>query len=124
MTEPREAVPSFEHDVECDWNLLSTCNYRCAYCFHSPEVLGSKLETFATPDEWRAAFDATGKRWLIHITGGEPTVYPDFLELCEALTQRHCISINTNLSQPVIRKLAGPRRSLPRQFHQCGPARG
>jgi MoaA/NifB/PqqE/SkfB family radical SAM enzyme len=97
----------FDYDIECDWLFLWTCNYRCGYCFISPELLGSKIKVYATPEEWRAAFDATGKRWLIHLTGGEPTVYPDFLELCEELTKSHLISLNSNLSRPVVRKLAG-----------------
>jgi MoaA/NifB/PqqE/SkfB family radical SAM enzyme len=97
----------FDYDIECDWLFLWTCNYRCSYCFVSPGLLGSKIKVHATPEEWRAAFDATGKRWLIHLTGGEPTVYPDFLELCEALTESHTVSLNSNLSRPVVRKLAG-----------------
>ena len=96
-----------DYDVEGDWTFLTTCNYRCSYCFVPPEELGAKIEIFATPEQWRAAFDATGKRWLIHLTGGEPTVYPDFMALCEALTQRHVISINSNLSRPVVRQMAG-----------------
>ena len=41
------------------------------------------------------------------MTGGEPTVYPDFLAICEALTKRHVISLNSNLSRPVVRTMAG-----------------
>lgn len=106
-------APVFDYEMECDWHLLWTCNYRCPYCFISPEKLGSKLKTFATAEEWGTAFDATGKRWLIHMTGGEPTIYPNFAELCETLTARHHISLNSNLSRPAVRELAGrvdPRR--------------
>ena len=107
------SAPSFDYEMECDWHLLWTCNYRCGYCFFSPEKLGSKLRTFAAPEQWAAAFDATGKRWLIHMTGGEPTIYPKFTELCERLTKRHLISLNSNLSRASVRTLAGrvdPRR--------------
>ena len=96
-----------DYDVECDWYLLSTCNYRCSYCFLPSEALGAKLQQFATPEEWEAAFDATGKRWLIHITGGEPTLYPGFVAICESLTRRHIISINSNLSRSSVRAMAG-----------------
>ena len=34
----------------------------------------------------------------MHMTGGEPSIYPDFVELCERLTARHFISINSNLT--------------------------
>jgi MoaA/NifB/PqqE/SkfB family radical SAM enzyme len=93
-------------DIEADWHLLHTCNFRCEYCFCSPELLGRKLHTYASPQIWTAAFEATGMRWLIHMTGGEPTIYPEFVELCEGLTRAHMISLNTNLSNPCIKEFA------------------
>jgi MoaA/NifB/PqqE/SkfB family radical SAM enzyme len=95
-----------DYDVECDWYLLSTCNYRCSYCFLAPEDLGAKLRKYATAEQWESAFNATGRSWLIHVTGGEPTVYPDFVEICELLTRNHVISINSNLSRSVVRTMA------------------
>jgi MoaA/NifB/PqqE/SkfB family radical SAM enzyme len=86
------------YNVEADWHLLETCNYRCGYCFFGAETLGSKLRTFASPQGWKSAFDATGDIWLLHMTGGEPSIYPDFVELCESLSERHYISINSNLT--------------------------
>jgi MoaA/NifB/PqqE/SkfB family radical SAM enzyme len=91
-----------EHDIEGDWLLFTTCNYRCDYCFLSERALGRKVVVQATPAEWRAAFERTGKTWLLHMTGGEPTHYPDLVELCAALTQRHTISLNSNLTGPAI----------------------
>lgn len=89
------------YEIEADWQLLNTCNYRCSYCFFSPDTLGEKLKTHASPEQWRSAFDATGYIWLLHITGGEPSAYPSFTGLSEALTRRHFISINSNLSRPL-----------------------
>jgi molybdenum cofactor biosynthesis enzyme MoaA len=86
------------YTIEADWHMLDTCNYRCAYCFFGPETLGAKLRTFSDPEGWSSAFDATGAIWLLHMTGGEPSIYPDFVELCERLTARHFISINSNLT--------------------------
>jgi MoaA/NifB/PqqE/SkfB family radical SAM enzyme len=86
------------YTIEADWHMLDTCNYRCAYCFFGPETLGVKLRTFSDPKGWSSAFDATGAIWLLHMTGGEPSIYPDFVELCERLTALHFISINSNLT--------------------------
>ncbi len=94
------------YDVEADWQLLNTCNYRCDYCFFSPAVLGEKLRRYASPAEWRGAFDATGLTWLLHMTGGEPTIYPGFADLCALLTERHFISLNSNLTQSALGRFA------------------
>lgn len=92
---------SMNYDIEADWHLLNTCNYRCDYCFSPHDKLGQKLRTHASPQQWQAAFDATGYTWLLHMTGGEPSIYPSFAELSEALTTRHFISMNSNLSRPL-----------------------
>ena len=88
------------YDIEADWVLLRTCNFRCTYCAILPEDLGGKISVYASPREWLDAFNETGKSWLLHITGGEPSIYPGFVELCEHLTRDHYSSINTNFANP------------------------
>lgn len=95
-----------KYDVEADWMLLTSCNFRCAYCFFSAAFLKAKLRIYGTHVQWKDGFDATGKTWLIHITGGEPTIYPGFADLCEQLSQNHYLSINSNLSHHSIEALA------------------
>lgn len=46
-----------------------------------------------------AAFDQTGRTWLLHPTRGEPGAYPGFAALCRELTRSHLVSLNTNLTQ-------------------------
>jgi MoaA/NifB/PqqE/SkfB family radical SAM enzyme len=94
--------PGVNIDIEADFTLFTTCNYGCDYCFFPEEALRRKLPKIASPEEWGQAFDRTGLTWLVHLTGGEPTVLPTFVELCERLTQRHYLSLNTNLSRPNI----------------------
>lgn len=86
------------YDIEADWILFSGCNYRCQYCFWSGEVLGARPVPPAEVDRLVDFFDRTEKRWLIHLTGGEPFLYPQFVELVQRLTQRHRVSVNSNLS--------------------------
>jgi MoaA/NifB/PqqE/SkfB family radical SAM enzyme len=95
-----------KYDIEVDWHLLDTCNYRCSYCFYSADRLGSKLSAFASAPTWRSAFDTSGKVWLVHITGGEPSAYPDFVALSEGLTVNHYISVNSNLTGPSLAKFS------------------
>jgi MoaA/NifB/PqqE/SkfB family radical SAM enzyme len=95
-----------KYDIEADWRLLNTCNYRCAYCFSDAAVLGEKLRSFASPETWETAFNTSGKTWLLHMTGGEPSIYPNFVELCHRLTRRHYISFNSNLTNASIADFA------------------
>lgn len=39
-----------------------TCNYRCAYCFLPPAVLGEKLTVHAEPETWKQAFERVESR--------------------------------------------------------------
>jgi MoaA/NifB/PqqE/SkfB family radical SAM enzyme len=102
----RVSEVSMLYDFEADWTLLNTCNYRCKYCFLPTSALGEKLIAHAEPQAWRRAFDRTGSTWLLHITGGEPTLYPDFAALCQSLTARHYLSFNSNLTHPSIVEVA------------------
>lgn len=95
-----------DYQVEADWKMLDGCNFRCGYCFWSPESLGSKISGLPSAEEWAAAFDGTGKSWLLHMTGGEPSLYPDFPRLAERLAERHCLSVNSNFSHPNIADMA------------------
>jgi MoaA/NifB/PqqE/SkfB family radical SAM enzyme len=36
------------------------------------------------------------------MSGGEPFFHPDFIDLCKGLTKKHCISLNTNLSNQLV----------------------
>jgi MoaA/NifB/PqqE/SkfB family radical SAM enzyme len=104
-----------QYDTEADWILLETCNFRCPYCFFPAATLGAKIKIYGTAAQWREGFKATGKTWLLHITGGEPSIYPGFVELCDELSQEHYLSINSNLSHPSIKAFA--RRIRPERVH-------
>jgi len=85
------------YDIETDWIIMSTCNFRCNYCFWGEDDLGRKIEPPGAIEEFVHYFDESGLIWLLHITGGEPFFYPRFVELCQLLTQKHYISLNSNV---------------------------
>jgi MoaA/NifB/PqqE/SkfB family radical SAM enzyme len=95
-----------DYQIEADWKLLGACNFRCPYCFIPVEELAGKVRRFASPADWRRAFDETGKIWLLHLTGGEPSVYTDFAPLCDELTRAHYISLNSNLTNASLTRFA------------------
>jgi hypothetical protein len=55
-------LAKLKYDVEGDWILLQSCNFRCNYCFISPLDLGARITTHGSNAQWAEGFDATGKR--------------------------------------------------------------
>lgn len=107
-----------EYDRIAMWLLNTECNFECPYCFYddSQRSLKTRLADwvrgkvpaldpyktrFIKPDEIGEFFDRTGERWWIMISGGEPFVYPRFVEIVERLTRKHLVTIGTNLSLPI-----------------------
>ncbi len=86
-----------EHcDIEIKWHVNYRCNFRCTYCFSRPKWKKSwKLWDI---DKIVDGFNRLGLTCHIFLTGGEPFLFPNFIDLCKKLTKRHIISIVTNLS--------------------------
>lgn len=84
------------------WQLNDACNFNCIYWFRNTlELLRLGEHPFYgmyKPEHSAPCFDRTGKKWRIHMFGGEPFLYPDFIEPCFQLTKKHILSLNTNLS--------------------------
>jgi MoaA/NifB/PqqE/SkfB family radical SAM enzyme len=94
-------------DFEFDWHLTNRCNFFCEYCHPQIRyVLNKKDLNEPDADLVVRRFDETGKVCLVHMSGGEPFLFPGFVDLCAGLTRRHHISINTNLASPDIRAFA------------------
>lgn len=108
------------YDIEGDWILFSTCNYRCTYCFWDETALGAKIAPIAPVDQLADFFDRSELTWLLHLTGGEPFIYPDFVQLCRLLTRRHLISINTNADSPHISAFVDTVDPSRVDFVNCG----
>ena len=106
------------YDKIAMWLLNLECNFKCPYCFFNDSQRGLKTRVgdwvrdkipainpykthFITPEEIGRFFDETAKRWWLVISGGEPFVYPKFVEIVERLAQKHLITIGTNLGLPI-----------------------
>ena len=123
---------SEESEYQVQWRLNERCNFRCAYCFregrdqhradehpdcgkYSPEHIARSFDSVFAPKTFLRQSGAktpgrknvaTGKTWRIRLTGGEPFLYPGFIALAQALTRRHRLAVNTNLSAPAVRDFA------------------
>lgn len=95
---PRGAMATTLHIC---WMLHNQCNHKCSYC-HEANYGGSHqwLKYDHVVRFFEQVFAHYGEfqtRFLVSLTGGEPTIWPDFLRLCEFLTERGClIGMTTN----------------------------
>lgn len=100
------------------WYLNNECNYRCSYC--KPQDIKT---VFAGVDKWFAIWDDIYNKYgscHIHISGGEPFIYPDFIKLITGLSKKHTLEFSTNLSQdmtPFIDNISPQRARLGGSFH-------
>ncbi|MEM7818296.1 MAG: radical SAM protein [Candidatus Aenigmatarchaeota archaeon] len=83
-----------------DWHLTDYCNFDCVYCHPQIKAVKNRpLPYSMKSDEVAKCFNQLKKRCLISLSGGEPFLYPDFINLCKHLTKGgNYLSINTNLS--------------------------
>jgi MoaA/NifB/PqqE/SkfB family radical SAM enzyme len=81
------------------------CNFNCPYCYYPDKNIRHTLEKKG---------EIKGKEFLsklhnchINMTGGEPFLYPNFIEICTLLTKNeNTIGILTNLSSDLIYEFA------------------
>ncbi len=92
---PRRAPP---YKVHWNWEIILPCNYRCRYC-----VVHNESASFLTlpVEEWRKIWGRMFKLYgccQVRFAGGEPTIYPDFINLVAMILEMHTVDITTNLS--------------------------
>lgn len=94
------------YDIIADWGINKFCNFRCEYCFIQNSAKQNSIYKGHDITKIINGFNKFGKIFWIHMSGGEPFLQPNFVELCEMLTKKHYISINTNLSMKNIYEFA------------------
>lgn len=95
-TYPKEYPP---RRVFFNWELTHDCNYTCSYC----QTWRDDVETpkYYSPAEWKRAWDRIFDKYyssLVRFSGGEPSIYPGFVDMVAAVADKHSIDITTNLS--------------------------
>lgn len=107
------------YEIEADWILNEFCNYACDYCFSHAKI-EHQLAGSISAKEYLDFFNSTGKTWLFHFTGDEPLFYPNFSELCQVLSTKHLIALNSNLSTGEIQRFADLIDSCRVEYIHCG----
>lgn len=118
------------HRVFLTWDIHYGCNYQCSYCntpkpWDPPGKWDKNRDKIVYPhtdkllEIWQDIYNKYGS-CEIHITGGEPFVYPSFLKLIHFLSTIHTLEIITNLSTDVneiINNVAPDRVRIGTTFH-------
>lgn len=88
--------------ISFSWNIHYKCNYRCPYCWFNDNWIGLvKYNIYPSLDKLLKAWENIYNKYgsvHIDIAGGEPFIYPDFIEVIAGVSCFHEIGITTNLS--------------------------
>lgn len=116
-----------DYELQVSINLLEECNYNCAYCYvpyrcekYKPikdrlykikekfknSLLRRKKLIQLDNDKIFFNIQKLNKKTFISLDGGEPFLFPKFIDLCKLLTKKYDIQIFTNLSQKSIYRFA------------------
>lgn len=100
-------LADFKHEREftVNWLISNLCDFRCSYCVEVGQYNGVlvSLEDMKRAVDSIAALDRDRIRFTL--TGGEPTIHPNFISLVEYIFER-CgerafVHIMTNLNRPL-----------------------
>ncbi|MCB4792842.1 MAG: radical SAM protein [Elusimicrobia bacterium] len=112
--------------IKIVWDFSCYCDYKCEYCFYTGsgwdniKALHGKDRLALELDElWKAVYEKYGS-CKIYFTGGEPFLYPDFVNIIAKISNYHKIHITSNLSQNLdifIKTISPDKVSLNSTYH-------
>ncbi len=91
---------SFAEEYLCDnedviiWCINRKCNFNCKYCHFASNQQEARFDV----ETIKNSFNRDNKKWHIVVTGGEPLLKNDIIDIFEALSEKHTLFVNTNLS--------------------------
>jgi len=110
--------------IKFAWDVHYRCNFRCPYCWFYKEWAKMSVRNLdLSPDEWMVHWKRIYDRYgevKVEIVGGEPFIYPDFIELVRKLSDMHLVKITTNLSGDVerfVKQVSPERVNLDLNYH-------
>jgi len=114
---PRKDPP---YKVYWNWDITYDCNYKCSYC-----DLRRRQDRYPYVEigRWKKIWDEIfEKYWCCHVrfSGGEPFVYPHFIDLIAMLSEKHTVDVTTNLSFDIdafLKRISPGGVSLSASFH-------
>jgi len=107
------------------WDITYECNYKCSYCAFggAPNAYKPHPTLYLEVPKWIKIWEEIYKRYgscEIHFAGGEPFLYPDFMNLIENLSEIHTLEFSTNFfwkPEEFIKKIKPDRARIGLSFH-------
>ncbi|MCX5700991.1 MAG: hypothetical protein NTZ63_05570 [Candidatus Omnitrophica bacterium] len=106
-------LKNLHYDVWLEWTINNACNLHCAYCWFNlgedgylakesiPEGISSffyaKGSNKINLALLRKALNRADKVFRISLTGGEPFLLSNIIDVCFEITKKHFFSTNSNL---------------------------
>jgi len=107
-----------------NWDIHYACNYRCSYCFLAGKWdVAAEANRYPGTEKWVEAWGRIYDKYgacHIHLSGGEPSAYPDFFGLLQYLNEKFTLQVSTNLTFDVagfVKKFDPERIKLDASFH-------
>ncbi len=106
------------------WEIAYECNYRCTYC-HAPKPWNPQTRKTRYPgikkwiEIWEKVYENYGECEMV-ISGGEPFIYPNFMELMISLSKLHIVEFCTNLffdMRPIVDDMNPERVRVGTSYH-------
>ncbi len=96
------------YDAWLHWRVTERCNLDCIYCFsHSQQDRASAVNPVIDIPALLRSLDAARRTFRVLFTGGgEPFLVPNMVEAALAVSERHYIGFNTNLTSPRVAEFA------------------
>jgi MoaA/NifB/PqqE/SkfB family radical SAM enzyme len=100
--------PGMEYDMLMYLTVTDYCNFSCPGCigFAKKAVNGYSVGNIDI-QKLTNSLDKLNKVLNIIITGGEPLLVENIIEILSELTKKHFIGLITNLTNPRVRQFAG-----------------
>ena len=95
--------------------FLPNCNFRCPFC-HNGNLVSNPEKSETIPFEQVENQLKRHRGWIdgVCITGGEPTLHADLLELCSKIKKMGFqVKLDTNGTNPTLLKQLLKKKKLP-----------
>ena len=95
------------YDAMLIWHITNRCNFSCPQCLARAEkAQGYLWNKKINLKKIRPFFAGTPLKLLIHMTGGEPFLVKNFIEVMQVVSERHYLYVISNLVSPKVAEFA------------------